>query len=150
MSSLPKAEFENLRITNDLQIAAAVLFLYDSVITIGDEMRFIWGRGLTGAIVLFYLNKYLLILYNTMLFVTFFQLSDEAADRRLVAGTVASSQELTRPNDSSLMFERIIGSLGASITVDDYIAEEYPDEDSGVEGGTRTEGVDSTEEEREA
>ena len=58
-----------------------VLFLYDSVVTIGDEMRFIWGRRLTSAIVLFHLNKYLLILYYALLFVTFLgQLSDEVSD----------------------------------------------------------------------
>ena len=35
-----------------------VLFLYDYLITFEQEVRFIWGRKLTGANVIFILNRY--------------------------------------------------------------------------------------------
>ena len=83
----------------------------------------------------------------TAILVSRFILNLQAADSRLLAGTVSSSQELTRRSDNpeSLVFERIIGSLGASITMtDEYMIEEYPDEDNVVEGDTDVEGASST------
>ena len=44
-------------------IHLVVLFMYDSVITTGDEIRCFWGKKLTGAAILFWLNKYLTLLY---------------------------------------------------------------------------------------
>ncbi|TBU54956.1 hypothetical protein BD310DRAFT_1031474 [Dichomitus squalens] len=38
-------------------IAGSVVFFYDSLITTGEEIRCFWGRKLTGAAVLFWLNK---------------------------------------------------------------------------------------------
>ncbi|TBU34124.1 hypothetical protein BD311DRAFT_747179 [Dichomitus squalens] len=43
--------------------AAAVLFIYDSIITTGDEIQCFWGRKVTGAAILFWLNKYMALLY---------------------------------------------------------------------------------------
>ncbi|TBU57744.1 hypothetical protein BD310DRAFT_928613 [Dichomitus squalens] len=42
--------------------AAAVMFTYDAILTTGDDVRCFWGRRVTGAAVLFWLNKYLTIL----------------------------------------------------------------------------------------
>ncbi|TBU21407.1 hypothetical protein BD311DRAFT_600395, partial [Dichomitus squalens] len=39
-----------------------VAFLYDSMITSGEEIRCFWGRKITGAAVLFWLNKYMTVL----------------------------------------------------------------------------------------
>ncbi|EJF59043.1 hypothetical protein DICSQDRAFT_42484, partial [Dichomitus squalens LYAD-421 SS1] len=38
---------------------SAVLFLYDALITTGDEIQCFWGKKLTGAAILFWLNKYI-------------------------------------------------------------------------------------------
>ena len=38
-------------------------FLYDSIITTGDEIRCFWGHKVTGAAILFWLNKYASLLY---------------------------------------------------------------------------------------
>ncbi|TBU52353.1 hypothetical protein BD310DRAFT_832408, partial [Dichomitus squalens] len=40
----------------------AVAFLYDSMITSGEEIRCFWGRKITGAAILFWLNKYMTVL----------------------------------------------------------------------------------------
>ncbi|TBU57748.1 hypothetical protein BD310DRAFT_791608, partial [Dichomitus squalens] len=37
--------------------------MYDSIITTGDEVRNFWGRKVTGGAVLFWLNKYMTLLY---------------------------------------------------------------------------------------
>ena len=54
----------------------AVLVLYDFALTTGDEVRLFWNRKLTGATVLFWLNKWL----NVLLFVCavsgYFKMSD--------------------------------------------------------------------------
>ncbi|TBU34131.1 hypothetical protein BD311DRAFT_683382 [Dichomitus squalens] len=38
------------------------MFTYDAILTTGDDVRCFWGRRVTGAAVLFWLNKYLTIL----------------------------------------------------------------------------------------
>ena len=40
-----------------------VIFLYDQAITTAEDVRCFWGRRVTGAAVLFWLNKYLTTLY---------------------------------------------------------------------------------------
>lgn len=40
-----------------------VLFLYDSILTTGDELHCFWGRKIKGAAALFWLNKYMTTLY---------------------------------------------------------------------------------------
>ncbi|KAH9926357.1 hypothetical protein B0H21DRAFT_764173 [Amylocystis lapponica] len=40
-------------------LAAAALFTYDYVITLGQELKLVWGRKATGANILFMLNRYL-------------------------------------------------------------------------------------------
>ena len=36
----------------------AAIFLYDVIITTGEEVECFWGRNVTGAAILFWLNKY--------------------------------------------------------------------------------------------
>ncbi|EJF61393.1 hypothetical protein DICSQDRAFT_37519, partial [Dichomitus squalens LYAD-421 SS1] len=43
--------------------AGAVVFLYDAVLTTGQEVTYFWGRRVTGATILFWLNKYMTMLY---------------------------------------------------------------------------------------
>ena len=43
----------------------------------GDEVRCFWGRKVTGAAILFYLNKYMNILYLVLGLATFLTISDE-------------------------------------------------------------------------
>ncbi|EJF61397.1 hypothetical protein DICSQDRAFT_45519, partial [Dichomitus squalens LYAD-421 SS1] len=37
--------------------------LYDTILTTGEEVRCFWGRKVTGAAILFWLNKYMTMLY---------------------------------------------------------------------------------------
>ncbi|TBU23300.1 hypothetical protein BD311DRAFT_674265 [Dichomitus squalens] len=55
----------------------AVVFLYDSIIMTGEEIRCFWGRKITGAAILFWLNKYMTALYLVSDLATFFNLSDK-------------------------------------------------------------------------
>ncbi|TBU22605.1 hypothetical protein BD311DRAFT_742896 [Dichomitus squalens] len=57
------AEYSSATAYNYCDIAAAVVFLYDSMITTGGEIRCFWGRKITGAAILFWLNKYITALY---------------------------------------------------------------------------------------
>ncbi|EMD34572.1 hypothetical protein CERSUDRAFT_97167 [Gelatoporia subvermispora B] len=45
------------------QLAGIALVLYDHIITIPGEARFIWGQKLTNAIILFYLNRWFTFLW---------------------------------------------------------------------------------------
>lgn len=47
---------------------------------------------------------------------------------------MASSRGQTTSNDGSLIFERVIGSLGASISPSDYFRADEGDHDDFVEG----------------
>ncbi|TBU22649.1 hypothetical protein BD311DRAFT_675584, partial [Dichomitus squalens] len=44
-------------------VCSTVVFLYDSTITTGEEIRCFWGRKITGAAILLWLNKYMTALY---------------------------------------------------------------------------------------
>ncbi|TBU40746.1 hypothetical protein BD309DRAFT_869679, partial [Dichomitus squalens] len=54
-----------------------VLFIYDAVITTGDEVRCFWGRRATGAALLFWLNKYMTMLYLVWDLGTYLHISDQ-------------------------------------------------------------------------
>ncbi|TBU21641.1 hypothetical protein BD311DRAFT_677894, partial [Dichomitus squalens] len=54
-----------------------VIFLYDAILTTGEEVRCFWGRKLTGAAILFWLNKYLTIIYLVWNLGTLLSISDE-------------------------------------------------------------------------
>ncbi|EJF61357.1 hypothetical protein DICSQDRAFT_35794, partial [Dichomitus squalens LYAD-421 SS1] len=47
---------------NHSPIYPAAVFLYDTIITTGEEIRCFWGRKITGAVILFWLNKYMTML----------------------------------------------------------------------------------------
>ncbi len=38
--------------------------MYEYCITIGKEVRLFWGKKITGAAVLFFVNRYLVLFYN--------------------------------------------------------------------------------------
>ena len=54
-----------------------VLFLYDAIIITGEEIRCFWGRKLTGAAVLFWLNKYMTTLFFVWALAGNLKMSDE-------------------------------------------------------------------------
>ncbi|TBU39365.1 hypothetical protein BD309DRAFT_872424, partial [Dichomitus squalens] len=58
-------------------IYSAVVFLYDSMITTGEEIRCFAGRKVAGAAVLFWLNKYMTILFLVWQLATGLNISDE-------------------------------------------------------------------------
>ncbi|TBU39369.1 hypothetical protein BD309DRAFT_1012023 [Dichomitus squalens] len=58
-----------------------------------------------------------------------FLLHLQSASLRAV-GSIPSSQFSSLHLDRSLVFERVIGSLGASITAEDYLKEDYSDGDN--------------------
>ncbi|TBU34155.1 hypothetical protein BD311DRAFT_651244, partial [Dichomitus squalens] len=58
-----------------------------------------------------------------------FLLHLQSANLRALAGT-DTSKALTASQDSSLVFERVVGSIGATIEPEDYLPEEGDPEDS--------------------
>ncbi|KAI1790286.1 hypothetical protein LXA43DRAFT_518686 [Ganoderma leucocontextum] len=61
MGSLDAAEFASFVTGNYCIVAASVLVLYEAIITTGDDVQFFWGGKLTGATMLFWLNKWLAV-----------------------------------------------------------------------------------------
>ncbi|KAM5541468.1 hypothetical protein V8D89_005022 [Ganoderma adspersum] len=57
------AEYASIVLNNHCGNVVTVLVIFDAVITMADEIRCFWGRKLTGAAVLFWLNKYLIIAF---------------------------------------------------------------------------------------
>ncbi|TBU52425.1 hypothetical protein BD310DRAFT_998025, partial [Dichomitus squalens] len=55
----------------------SVVFLYDSIITTGEEIQCFWGRKITGAAILFWLNKYMTVLCLIWNLVTALNISDK-------------------------------------------------------------------------
>ncbi|KAM5531470.1 hypothetical protein V8D89_014860 [Ganoderma adspersum] len=76
MSSLGAAECASFVTGNYCIVAASVLVLYEAIITTGDNVRFFWGRKLTGASVLFWLNKWLAVLCYAFSLASNLRLSD--------------------------------------------------------------------------
>ena len=64
-----------------------VLLWYDLLITTGEEVRCFWGRRVTGAAILFWLNKYMAILDSALYLGTYILSSD----------TVSFFQKLSTP-----------------------------------------------------
>ncbi|TBU34123.1 hypothetical protein BD311DRAFT_683366 [Dichomitus squalens] len=71
-------EYSSAVTGNYVFIAGAVLFLYDLVITTDDEIRYFWGRKITGAALLFWLNKYMTTLYLIWDLGSIFKISNES------------------------------------------------------------------------
>ncbi|PIL24776.1 hypothetical protein GSI_12662 [Ganoderma sinense ZZ0214-1] len=76
MSSLDAAEFASFVTGNYCIVAASVLIIYEAIITTGDDVRFFWGRKLTGATVLFWLNKWLAVMCYAFSLASNLRLSD--------------------------------------------------------------------------
>ncbi|KAI9068729.1 hypothetical protein FKP32DRAFT_1671971 [Trametes sanguinea] len=56
--------------------AEASLIFHEYLITFDSEVRLIWRRKITGATILFFLNRYIMILQNAITLVTYFPVSD--------------------------------------------------------------------------
>ena len=69
-------------ITWKLLIHLIVVFIYDAIITTADEIRCFWGRKLTGAAVLFWLNKYVGMFFFVWSLAGFFSMSDKVRVER--------------------------------------------------------------------
>ena len=50
--------------TTDSRACRLVLVLYEYIITFGIEVDLFWGKDMTGASVIFFLNRYLMLAYN--------------------------------------------------------------------------------------
>ncbi|TBU34156.1 hypothetical protein BD311DRAFT_344685 [Dichomitus squalens] len=74
------AQFASYLRENYCFLAGAVLFIYDSVIMTGEEIRCFWGRKVTGASVLFWLNKYIAMLYFVWILATYLGLPNKVCD----------------------------------------------------------------------
>ncbi|OBZ73410.1 hypothetical protein A0H81_07276 [Grifola frondosa] len=64
--------YQELLTLNYFVMAGAVLFIYDYMITIGQEIDFIWSAPLNGATIVFSLNRYVNLatsLFNILQFV---------------------------------------------------------------------------------
>ncbi|TBU60060.1 hypothetical protein BD310DRAFT_923811 [Dichomitus squalens] len=94
------AEYSSVMTDNYCGLAATVVFLYDSIITTGEEIRCFWGRKITGAAILFWLNKYMTMLYLVSDLATFFNLSDKVCPPPLL-GSNESTYILTSPEVST-------------------------------------------------
>lgn len=69
----------------------AVLFFYECALTIKDEMRLFWKKKLTGATVLFWLNKWLAIVSYAILLVTSLKISGAVCHLSLSFQLLASN-----------------------------------------------------------
>ncbi|KAM5541474.1 hypothetical protein V8D89_005028 [Ganoderma adspersum] len=79
------AEYAGVVVDNYCEVVAAALIIYESIITTGQEARYFWSERLTGAAVLFYLNKYLTLvsfIYTMCGFVT--GMSNKSPDCALI------------------------------------------------------------------
>ncbi|KAI1783013.1 hypothetical protein LXA43DRAFT_1103123 [Ganoderma leucocontextum] len=58
------AEYNSLLLSNYCANVAAVVFIYEYFITIGEEAKYFWNRKLTGASALFFLNRYVPLTFD--------------------------------------------------------------------------------------
>ncbi|TBU34165.1 hypothetical protein BD311DRAFT_747263 [Dichomitus squalens] len=72
------ADYAAALVSGYCTVPAAVAFLYDSIIITGDEIRCFWGRKVTGAAVLFWLNKYASLFYFIWDLGTFLEIPNES------------------------------------------------------------------------
>jgi len=57
---------EDLRTTRYISLASATALLFDTILTIPDEVEYIWGTPWSHGKILFYLNRYPALLYNVV------------------------------------------------------------------------------------
>ncbi|TBU21345.1 hypothetical protein BD311DRAFT_734500 [Dichomitus squalens] len=80
------ANYAVYMISSYCSTAGAVVFLYDSMITTGEEIRCFWGRKITAAVLLFYLNKYMTILCLVWDLTTGSKMSDKSCSFSVKGG----------------------------------------------------------------
>ena len=66
-----------------------MFLIYDYVITFGREVEMFWRSKFTGASVLFFANRYVSLLFNTMGLVTLGRFTDEVRSLRDDRGAIA-------------------------------------------------------------
>ncbi|TBU37723.1 hypothetical protein BD309DRAFT_904714 [Dichomitus squalens] len=72
------AQYSSIMTGNYCEVAATAIFVFDSIITTGEEIRCFWGRNITGAAIVFWLNKYMTMLFLGWGLATFLKLSDKS------------------------------------------------------------------------
>ncbi|KAI0918607.1 hypothetical protein AcV5_002553 [Taiwanofungus camphoratus] len=63
---------QEIFVENYYTSATATLFFYDYLITIGQEIEVVWRRKLTGATLLYVLNRYLIFIFFPFYLVVMF------------------------------------------------------------------------------
>ncbi|PIL30379.1 hypothetical protein GSI_07564 [Ganoderma sinense ZZ0214-1] len=58
------AAANSMAVANYIGVAAICVVLYEYVITLGIEVDLFWGKEITGASIVFFLNRYLALAYN--------------------------------------------------------------------------------------
>ncbi|TBU52338.1 hypothetical protein BD310DRAFT_832390, partial [Dichomitus squalens] len=98
-------------------IYSAVGFLYDAIMTTGEEIRCFWGQKITGAAILFWLNKYMSILFLVWALATFLTISDEVCAPSSL-GSNETTYILTSPEVQPFTFTAIrVYALRRSLTL---------------------------------
>ncbi|TBU42033.1 hypothetical protein BD309DRAFT_897071 [Dichomitus squalens] len=69
-------QYSQILIDNRCFFAGIVVFLYDTMITTGEEIRCFWGRKLTAAAVLFWMNKYMTMIFLVWDLASYFNISN--------------------------------------------------------------------------
>ncbi|RPD57173.1 hypothetical protein L227DRAFT_613789 [Lentinus tigrinus ALCF2SS1-6] len=59
------ATVDALRTASYCSVVVAVVVIYEYSITVGREVRLFWGKKITGAAILFFLNRYIVLGFNT-------------------------------------------------------------------------------------
>ena len=57
-----------------------MIFLYDWFLTIDGEMEYFWNRQVTGATILFFVNRYISLASFILTFVDYKPMSDKVRD----------------------------------------------------------------------
>lgn len=68
-NELVKEKMTEMIIANCCAVAATILLYYDYLLTLPDEIRCIWKRKFSFATVLFFVNRYVTLLYRTLMII---------------------------------------------------------------------------------
>jgi len=94
---LVAAKFDDMLLSNFCSVAATTLLFYDYMLTFSRELRCIWGRKFSGATLLFFLNRYLTLIYRVLMVVDMLPwqgLPQQTADN-ICSGVLHSTQAIT-------------------------------------------------------
>ncbi|KAH9913155.1 uncharacterized protein BXZ73DRAFT_107035 [Epithele typhae] len=72
-------EYQDLYTDNYVMGAAAVILIFDYLLTFGREVNFFWNRRVSGSTVLFILNRYLALIFQILSFLGFHPFSDQTS-----------------------------------------------------------------------